>query len=384
MIPKRGFDDSEYRARVAAAQARMDKAGLAALLLTAESDIRYFTGFLTRFWDSPVQPWSLILPAKGEPVAVIPEIGVSLMRRCWIGDIRPFAPAGDDGVGLLADTLAALVPAGGAVGLPSGAGSRLGMPLHDWRALRDRLPDRGFGDDAGILQALRLIKSPAEIAKIRWACGVADGAFARMDEIAGDGIPLSEVFRAFQILCLEDGADAVPALSGAAGPGGYDDVIAPASDTPLAEGDVLMLATGLSWDGYVCDFNLNFTIGDPAPDVQDAHARLIEATHAGFDAARPGATPAELYAAMDYVLTGGTGAGPARMGHGLGLSPAEPPAILPADHRPLAPGMVLSLAPVIGVGPGRIMMHKENIVVTRGGAEWLSTPTGQRIARIEP
>ena len=97
-------------------------AGLAALLLTSEPDVRYFTGFLTRFWESPTRPWFLVLPATGAPVAVIPAIGADLMGQSWITDIRSWdAPDyADDGVGLLAETLVELVPPGGRIGVPMG------------------------------------------------------------------------------------------------------------------------------------------------------------------------------------------------------------------------------------------------------------------------
>jgi Xaa-Pro aminopeptidase len=382
----RGFDETEFATRVGTIQSRMAEAGLSALLLTTEPEVRYVTGFLTRFWESPTRPWFVIVPETGRPVAVIPEIGAHLMSQTWVEDIRTWVSPdyADDGVSLLADALAEHVPGGGTIGVPSGAETWLRMPLHDWTALRDRLPDRRFGDDAGILRDCRMVKSVTEIAKIRWACGIADGAFARMNDIAGAGVPLADVFRAFQGALLEEGADWVPYVAGAAAPGGYGDVISPATETPLNEGDVLMLDTGAVWDGYFCDFDRNFTVGPPDTAVADAHARLIDATHAGFEAARPGATPAELYAAMDYVLTGGGGPVQGRLGHGLGMQLTEPPSLIPADHTPLAPGMVLTLEPVIATGDGRIMVHEENIVVTETGAAWLSTPTGHETPEIEP
>ena len=69
------FTPDEYRSRTTAAQTLMAAAGLDALFLTTEADIRYFTGYLTRFWESPTRPWFLVLPAQGAPVAVIPAIG---------------------------------------------------------------------------------------------------------------------------------------------------------------------------------------------------------------------------------------------------------------------------------------------------------------------
>ena len=83
-----GFTTAEFKARLKRAQGRMDDADLDAILLTTEPDIRYFTGYLTRFWESPCRPWFLVLPRAGDPIAVIPSIGAALMARTWISDIR--------------------------------------------------------------------------------------------------------------------------------------------------------------------------------------------------------------------------------------------------------------------------------------------------------
>ena len=126
----RGFDRSEYRRRTERAQSMMADRGLAALFLTTEPEVRYFTGFLTRFWESPTRPWFLVLPAEGKPVAVIPSIGVPLMTKSWIEDIRPWTAPDleDDGVSLLAATFRELVPNGGRIGVPDGHETHVRMP----------------------------------------------------------------------------------------------------------------------------------------------------------------------------------------------------------------------------------------------------------------
>ena len=75
-----GFETTEFKARLTGAQSRMNAADLDANLLTTEPDIRYFTGYLTRFWESPCRPWFLVLPRSGDPIAVIPSIGAALMQ----------------------------------------------------------------------------------------------------------------------------------------------------------------------------------------------------------------------------------------------------------------------------------------------------------------
>ena len=376
-----GFTTEEFKARLKRAQGRMDDAYLDAILLTTEPDIRYFTGYLTRFWESPCRPWFLVLPRAGDPIAVIPSIGAALMARTWISDIRTWrAPdLDDDGIALLAETLRALGPR---IGTPSGLQSHLRMPLDDFGRLNAALP-KPIGADAGILRSLRLVKSDAEIEKIRTACHITTRAFERVPEIARVGQPLAAVFRDFQRLCLEEGADWVPYLAGAAAQGGYGDVISPADERPLTAGDILMLDTGLVHDGYFCDFDRNFAVGIPSPDIAAGHSRLIDATYATFEAGRPGNTAADLFHVMDKIVTGGAGGSEAgRYGHGLGMNLTEWPSLIPTDHTPLVPGMVLTLEPGIELAPGRALVHEENIVIRENGAEWLSQPYAAEMRRI--
>ena len=75
----RGFKIDQFEKRTLKAQQLMQHHGLDALLLTTETNVRYFTGFLTRFWESPTRPWYLIIPPQGGPIAVIPSIGEALM-----------------------------------------------------------------------------------------------------------------------------------------------------------------------------------------------------------------------------------------------------------------------------------------------------------------
>ncbi len=369
---KRGFEPEEHHARLAAAQARMDLAGLGALLLTTEPEIRYFTGFLTRFWESPSRSWFLVLPVSGPPIAVIPSIGAALMAQTWISDIRvwPAPDPEDDGITLLAATLREV---GGPVGVPSGPESYLRMPLRCFAQVK-AVSGLGFTHDHGIVAAQRAVKSEAEIAKVARACAIGGRAFDRVGEIAHEGAALSAVFRDFQRLLLQEGADLVAYIAGAAGQDGYGDVISPASDAALERGDVLMLDTGAVWDGYFCDFDRNYAVGAASGNAALAHAQLAEAVEAGFEAARPGARACDVYAAMAAVTGAGEGSG--RLGHGLGMQLTEGLSLIPQDRTELLPGMVITLEPGVTTGPGTIMVAEENIVIREGAAQPLTRFAG--------
>lgn len=377
---ERGFVEVEFRNRLRRAQYMMADAGFAGLLLSTEAEVRYFTGYLTRFWESPARPWFLIVPAVGDPIAVIPTIGVALMSRSWITDIRSWRSPdlNDDGVSLLRDALAEVAGTDGAIGVPSGLETHVRMPMQNWNTLRSSI---NLVDDADIIVRLRRIKSQAEIGKISHAGGVATRAFARVPEIAQAGVPLEKVFRHFQMLLLEEGADWVPYLAGAAGQDGYYDVISPATETPLAQGDVLMLDTGAVWDGYFCDFDRNFAVGAPSGIAKSGHGRLIDAVNAGFEAAKPGAMMCDLFHTMSAVVAGGSDAvaDAGRMGHGLGMQLTEWPSIIAADRTVLEVGMVLTLEPSVETVDGRIMVHEENIAITENGAVFLNTPAGREL-----
>ena len=206
-----------------------------------------------------------------------------------------------------------------------------------------------------------MTKSNEEIDKIENACRIAEEAFRRVPEIAFENVNLDEVFRKFQVLCLEAGADWVPYLAGGADTEGYDDVISPAKVAPLKKRDILMLDTGLVWDGYFCDYDRNWSVGTPSKIVSDAYSRLLEASDAAFEIAKPGTTASDLFHAMNSILTqnsSGTDAG--RLGHGVGMSLTEWPSLIPDDHTVLEQGMVLSLEPGITVRD-KIIVHEENI-----------------------
>ena len=371
----RGFDRSEFNTRVSKAQSLMGANGIDALLLTTEQNLRYFTGYLTRFWESPSRPWFLIVPQSGDPVAVIPSIGAALMAKTWIADIRTWSAPDlvDDGVSLLAQTLSEVLGQGARIGVPSGHETHLRMPLTDYARLQGLLPQMTFGPDANIVHQLRLVKSAAEVAKIETACAIAGRAFQRVPEIAAAGVPLERVFRDFQRLCLEEGADWVPYLAGGTGPLGYDDVISPATDAPLQSGAVLMLDTGLVWDGYFCDYDRNYAIGAPSAGLKSNWSRLLDATEAGKEAAKVGNTARDVFRAMDAICTGGQGGGDAgRLGHGLGMNLTEWPSFINGDETELVDGMVITLEPGITMPDGSVLVHEDNFVITAHGPRQLS------------
>lgn len=374
--PMRGFPEAEFATRTEQAQKGMAAAGLGGLLLMTEAEVRYFTGFHTLFWQSPTRPWFVFVPPVGKPVAVIPEIGAELMRSTWLDDIRTWsAPCpDDDGLSLLTELLAPLAQAGKTIGVMKGHETALRMPLGDYERLVAGLPGLSIADATALIRGLRMVKSDREIEKLAYICAIGSRIFASVPELAHEGQPLEDLFRAVRREGLALGADDVPYLVGGADQGGYRDVISPPSRRPLANGDILMLDTGAVWDGYYCDFDRNFAIGTADDASRRAYDVLWRATEAGIDAARTGATCRQLFQTMQAVIAelDDQGGDVGRLGHGLGMQLTEWPSHAAFDHTVLQENMVLTLEPSLSYGDGRIMVHEENIVVRKDGPELLS------------
>jgi Xaa-Pro aminopeptidase len=374
--PARGFAVSEFENRLAKAQKAMARRSIDTLLVMTEPEVRYFTGFLTQFWQSPTRPWFLLVPARGKPVAIIPAIGEQCMARTWIDDIRTWSSPhpSDDGIGLLREALSEITDPTGSVGVMQGRETNLRMPLADFLDIRDRFPAMDFVDATDLIRELRMVKSEAEIEKIAYICGVASDAFDVLPHIASLGDPEIEIFRKFKMKILELGADDCPYLVGRAGNGGYGDIISPPTDHKVTNGDVLILDTGSIFDGYFCDFDRNFAFGKASDDVRRAYEAVYRATEAGIEAARPGATTTDLFNAMSKVLAeaGALSNDVGRLGHGLGMQLTEWPSHTSWDHTELEPGMVLTIEPGMEFAPGKMMVHEENIVVREGAAQLLT------------
>ena len=374
--PERGFKPQEFEARTANAQALLQAQDLDGLLLMTEAELRYFSGFQTLFWQSPTRPWFLFVPVEGKPIAIIPEIGADLMRRGWLDDVRTWsAPAPwDDGISLLTELLGPLAARKARIGVMKGHETQLRMPLGDWERLMVSLPGLEIADATQLVQGLRMVKSEAELEKLKHICAIGSSTFASVPNFVSENMALEDVFRAFRRAAIGLGADDAPYLVGGAAQGGYADVISPPTRRPLTKGDILMLDTGCTWDGYFCDFDRNWAIGFADDQAKRAYDVLWRATEAGIDAAKPGNSCRDLFRAMSSVIAelDDSGGDIGRLGHGLGMQLTEQPSNAEFDQTILKENMVLTLEPSLSYGDGLMMVHEENIVIDANGARLLT------------
>ena len=367
----------------------MTREKLDGLLVTSETNVEYLSGFTTQFaWNTPSRPWYFVLPRNGRGVAIIPEIGLSNWQSTsWVEDVLtwPSPRPENEGLDLLAATVGGLRKRFGAIGVELGPESRLGMPAADFLRLKRMIRPVRMRDGSALMRELRLVKSKAEIARIRHICTIASDTFDALPGFFEPGDTESDLVRKFQADILLRGADKTPYTAIGSGRGGYTSIIAGPTNRKLRSGDVFLIDTGSKYAGYFCDFDRNYSIGKPSAEVARVHELLYRATDAGIDAARPGNTAADVFLAQARVLEdadmklGNVG----RFGHGLGKILTEPPSNKPGDLTPLEPGVVLTVEPNAMYGWGKILVHEENVVVTSDAPELLSRRAPREMVCID-
>jgi Xaa-Pro aminopeptidase len=374
-VPKHGFTPAEFEKRVQRAQQIMRPNELDAIFVTTPPNVRYFTGFDSQFWESPTRPWFVVVPLQGAPIAVIPEIGAPEMASTWVNDVRtwPAPVPEDDGVSLLKATIESLPRRFGRIGAELGREMSLRMPVVDFFKLRDSLASQ-IVDGSPAIWEMRMVKTEAEIERIHYICSIASDAYESLPGQVSIGENEREAVRKLRMDIARRGADATPFMPAISGPGGVPQIVCGPHDRRLEAGDILFIDTGSTFDGYFCDFDRNYAVGQISSEAARAHDALWLATEAGIAAAVTGATTDDVWRAMGRIIeeAGAIGNNVGRLGHGLGLQLTEPPSHRPGDGTPIVENMVLTIEPGMEYAPGKMIVHEENIAITRTGPRLLT------------
>ena len=365
-----GFLNEEFETRLKRAQNLLYNSKLDALLITLPSNLRYFSGIDTHFWESPTRPWFLIVPLSGSPIAVIPEIGEKLFEKTFIKDIYTWSSPnvkGDD-ISPLKSVLESLPSRFGAIGAELGKEMTIRMPILDFGFLQDNFKF-DIVDGTALIWKLRTEKTLNEIKKIEKAAQIVSDVFEILPSIISVDDSERGVARKLKEEILKRGADNIPYLPVVSGVGGVSQIIGNPTDKLISSGDFLFIDTGTTFDGYFCDFDRNFIIGNVSDDVKKMNEILWHVTEEGIKDLVPGAKTKDVWKKINKKIEdfGFIVRGEGRYGHGVGLQLTEPPSISSFDNSIIKENMVLTIEPSIEYEPGKIIVHEENILVSNEG-----------------
>ncbi len=365
-----GFSNEEFETRLQRAQELLYENKLDALLITIPSNLRYFTGIATNFWESPTRPWFLVVPLFGNPIAIIPEIGEKLFKKTFVKDIHTWPSPnlkGDD-ISPLKALLESLPSRFGAIGAELGKEMSIRMPAIDFNLLKDNFKF-DIVDGASLIWALRSVKTLNEIKKIEKVAQIVSEVFCVLPTFISASDSERDVAKKVTKEILKGGVDSIPYLPVVSGRGGVSQIIGNPTDKLISSGDFLFIDTGATFDGYFCDFDRNFAIGTASDELKRSNEILWHATEEGIKNLVPGAKTQDVWKKINKKIEdfGFLVRGEGRYGHGVGLQLTEPPSISSFDNAIIQENMVLTIEPSIEYKPGKIIVHEENVFVSKDG-----------------
>ncbi len=363
----------ERLARIDKAQRLMREQGIDALFLDASTSLYYFTG--ARFSRSE-RLHGAVIAAHGPPLYLCPAFEEAKTRTLLEveGEVRVWEEH-EDPTALVIESLRSTGVAHGTLAVDETT------PFFTFDGLRRAGNRFTFVNAAAVTAACRMYKSPAEIALLQKAKDITLEAHKAAARILREGITTTEVAQFIAEAHRRLGADGPLSfcivLFGE--PTAYPHGV-PYPQT-LARGDMVLIDTGATVEGYHSDITRSYVFGEPDARQREIWELEQAAQQAAFEAARPGAACEEVDAAARRVIeAAGYGPGyrvpglPHRTGHGIGLDVHEAAYLVKGDRTPLAPGMCFSNEPMICVYGEFGVRLEDHFYMTGAGPRWFTQP----------
>ena len=252
-------------------------------------------------------------------------------------------------------------------------GARIGTDLRyvlfdSYRRFSSLAPDAEWEDFTDDMYALRRIKYPFEVERLRLATELSEAGMRSVVENLEPGMSATDVRQRYVMgVARAATRDAryegysdqwiLPAVGAGVGIG-----VDSERDAGLAEGDLIKFDCGTTVGGYRGDGGRTFVYRKSKPTADRLFGVLQEAHDRACDRIRPGVEIAEIFrTAQDHITKNGY---PrfrrGHYGHSLGIDTfhEEPPYVSQDERTPIEAGMVLAIeTPAYTTDAGAIMIE---------------------------
>lgn len=349
-------------------RAEMSNQKLDCFIVEPSTNFAYFTGGNPGRSERLI---ALLVPLTGNPVVICPSFEVERVKRgSVISDVRGWEEDQDPWK-LVGAALKAAKP-------PRHKGELIIEPSFDYGAYL-RLADVAGNDwhlqsAADIVDELRMIKYPEEIAQIRQAIQITQESMSATFAALTVGATEQEVAVHLSQEMAKRGShggglvqfgpsSALPH----GGPGG----------SKLEKETVVLIDCGCSVAGYTSDITRTQWFGDaPSDEFKKVFNLVHDAQSAAMQLGKPFTVTCEQMdaAARGAIVAGGYGQYfTHRLGHGMGMDGHEAPYLVHGNTTRLEPGMVFTIEPGI-YQPGKFGVRiEDDNRITEDGLEVLST-----------
>ena len=363
---------AERLARVRRTQERMRAEEIGAVLVESGASLEYYTGI--KWWRSE-RLTGVVIPAEGDAIIVTPffekpsieeMLAIPAEIRTWDEPDEPLA------------LVAAFIRERNLAALP------IGMEETNRYFLVDRLqramPGVRIVSANPAVRAVRMIKTPAELALMQAAATITANALRHAGENTKAGMSAADI-------------DALVGAGHRAQGVDYDGgliLLNEASAYPhgsrqaqvVTRGGVVLLDCGCDVHGYKSDISRTFVFGaDASAEQRKVYEQMRRGQDIAMAAAKVGAPAGSVDDAVRRAYES-WGYGPGyklpgtshRTGHGIGMEGHEPVNLVHGEMTPLAPGMCFSNEPGIYL-PGKFGIRLEDCFhMTADGPKFFTTP----------
>ncbi len=380
---------AEAEQRVRRLQSWLRQTETDAAFVYQNADLYYFSG--------TVQSGLLCIPVAGEPLYVVHK---SLRRAQIESPWGRLIPMGDP------RTVPDILAGEGLGNLQRVALEMDVLPTQHFLRLQKVYPGIRFVDGSDAIRRIRMIKSPAEVDRIRRAGLILSRTLAEAGSRMHPGMTELDLAATVESSLRREGHPGFTRMrmfngelafgtvsSGPSaayptcfpGPVGYVG-ISPANPAGagwrrLTPGETLMIDVTGGHGGYIADKTRTYALRQAPADMARAHSVVLQMMAGIEERLRPGMRCDELYRyALEYIRDTpyapgfmGTGDSQVRfIGHGVGLELDELPVLASGFDIELQPGMVVALEPKIFF-PDRGGVGIENTyLITEAGCENLT------------
>ena len=369
----KSIPDSEFRERIKKATNLMKIKNVDAIFLSCSSNLRYFVNLELSLSE---RLHAAVINKFGEIVYITPafeELKTKTMLTIygeiftWEEDENPYV--------VTMNCFSYLGIFNGKIAIDENT------PFFIFDALQKVNTAYEFVSAQVITKNCREIKSKNEINLIQTAMDVAIEVQRRTAKILSPGIKTGEVQNFISTAHKNLGSHTTPAFNivlfgeATAYPHGVS------YSQSLQEGDIVLIDTGATVDGYYSDITRTYVFGKPNREQRKIWELERGAQNALFKAAQIG-TPCENLdiASRSYLEKFGLGPGyktpglPHRAGHGVGLDVHEHPYIVKGNNDLITEGMCFSNEPMICVYNQFGVRLEDHIYITKTGPKWFSNP----------
>jgi Xaa-Pro dipeptidase len=363
---------AERLQRLERARVLMRRNGIGALLIEPGASLDYFTG--VQWWRSE-RLTAAVIPANGEPIIVTPffekpsveeSFKVPAEVRVWQEHEDPF------------QVVAGFLRERGVGGAPIAFEETVRYFAVD--RLQTLLPGTKIVSANPVVRALRMIKSPAELALMQAAADITIAAYRDIYPQIRDGMTPGDIEGLFAAAIARHGGSNPWALI----------LLGEASAYPHGTGkpqfvrsrEIVLMDCGCAVHGYQSDISRTFVFGgNPTSDQRQVWTQMRRGQDIAFAAAKVGVPAGRVDDAVrsayerwgygpGYTLPGLSH----RTGHGIGMEGHEPINLVRGETTPLAPGMCFSNEPGIYI-PGKFGVRLEDcFYMTAAGPRWFTVP----------